>query len=116
MAPVGRFLDFIGGAIGRMVVAGLLFGIFAFLVGMTLPEFVAYVLEYPPKWIDNPWFRLGCIIIGLAAIWGSLSYNLWSRKQQDQLDTAKAAIAVLFHHASRGAFSLLICQPRSVTN
>ena len=55
MAPVGRFLDFIGGAIGRMVVAGLLFGIFAFLVGMTLPEFVAYVLEYPPTTRGLAW-------------------------------------------------------------
>ena len=82
MPRVGRFLDFLGGAFVRVAVAGILFGIFAFLVGMTLPEFVVYVLENPPAWIDSPWFRLGFIIIGLAFIGGSVRYNFWSQKQQ----------------------------------
>ena len=82
MPPVGRLLDFVGGAIGRMALAGIAFGLFTFLVGMTPPEIVVYILEDPPPWIDSPWFRLGCIIIGLAAIAGSVRYNLWSKKQQ----------------------------------
>ena len=66
MPAVGKLLDFLGGALGRVAITGISLGLFAFLAGMTPPEFVASVLEDPPAWANSPWFRWGFIIGGLV--------------------------------------------------
>ena len=104
MPGVGRLIDFLGGAIVRVAVTGILIGLFAFLVGMTPAAFFVYVLEDPPAWIDSSWFRLGFIIIGLVFIGGSVRYNFWSQKQQaiDKLaEDISSAIIDLVNRAPR---------------
>ena len=104
MPGVGRLIDFLGGAIVRVAVTGILIGLFAFLVGMTPAAFFVYVLEDPPAWIDSSWFRLGFIIIGLVFIGGSVRYNFWSQKQQaiDELaEDISSAITDLLNRTPR---------------
>lgn len=108
MPPVGRLLDFLGGAIGRMAGAGIAFGLFTFLVGMTPPQFVLYILEDPPVWIYSSWFRVVFIIIGLVLIGGSVRYNFWSQKQR--------AIDELAEDISSAIIDLVNRDPRPGTN
>lgn len=79
---VGSLFQFIGGAIGRMAGTGLAVGIFFVLVGVTPWQYVAELMTRPPSWSSSTWFRNAILILGLAFIWGSLTFNRWSNKQK----------------------------------
>jgi hypothetical protein len=79
---VGTVLQFIGGSISRTVGTALAIGIFFVLVGVTPWEYAARLIAEPPQWTNSAYFRLGILIIGIALIWFSLIFNLWSAKQK----------------------------------
>jgi hypothetical protein len=79
---VGTILQFVGGSISRAVGTALVVGIFFVLVGVTPWEFVAEMIASPPRWIASPYFRISILILGLAIIWFSLTFNRWSAKQK----------------------------------
>ena len=82
MRDVGSLMQYVGGAIGRVAGTGLLAGTFTVIAGFTPAEAVAYVLRNPPAWLESAWFRPALIIVGLAIIAFSLSFNRWSQRQK----------------------------------
>lgn len=82
MHPVGRVIDYVGGSIGKAAGTGIVIGIFSILIGMPPGEFVKLLIEDPPLWLDSVWLRMGLVIFGLAAIWASVRYNVWSQRQR----------------------------------
>jgi hypothetical protein len=79
---VGTILQFVGGSISRAAGTALVVGAFFVLVGVTPWEFVAEMIVSPPLWIASPYFRISILILGLAIIWFSLTFNRWSAKQK----------------------------------
>lgn len=79
---VGSVFQFVGGAIGRAAGTGLVIGVFFVLLGVTPWQFVAELIAQPPSWANYAWFRNSIVVIGLAFIWASLSFNRWSNKQK----------------------------------
>ena len=60
----------------------------------------------PPTWISSTWFRLGILVLGLAVIGFSLTFNRWSQKQRaiDRLaEDISWAIDSLLNRASPAA-------------
>jgi hypothetical protein len=43
---------------------------------------VVWLFENPPGFVSTGWLRLGLLLIGMLLIWGSLTFNRWSRKQK----------------------------------
>jgi hypothetical protein len=82
MSSVGTILQFVGGSISRAAGTALVVGIFFVLVGVTPWEFVAEMITEPPQWIASPYFRVSILVLGLAIIWFSLTFNRWSAKQR----------------------------------
>jgi hypothetical protein len=79
---VGTIIQFVGGSISRAVGTALVIGTFFVLVGVTPWEFVVQLIIKPPRWVTSSYFRLGILVIGLAIIWFSLTFNRWSTKQK----------------------------------
>jgi hypothetical protein len=79
---VGTILQFVGGSISRVAGTALVIGTFFVLVGVTPWEFVAETITDPPRWIASPYFRICILILGLAVVWASLTFNRWSAKQK----------------------------------
>ena len=48
----------------------------------TPAELVIYLWRAPPAWLLDGWTRLLVLILGLAIIFLSLRFNVWSKKQQ----------------------------------
>ena len=65
-----------------MAATGAATGIFFVLFGGLPWEFVVDVIMNPAEWLLTGWVRLGAIIIGLALIFISLRWNVWSRRQK----------------------------------
>jgi hypothetical protein len=78
----GSVLQFVGGGIGRVALSGLLIGLFFVGVGMTPWQFVAQIIQQPPRFVTSEWFSPSITLVGLALIAASLSFNIWSRKQK----------------------------------
>src|SRR5262249_4989036 len=79
---VGRFIDWVGGAISRTAGTGLATGAFMVLFGMTPGEWVALAWTNPPRWLMTGWTQLLVLIVGLVIIWASLRYNVWAQRQR----------------------------------
>jgi hypothetical protein len=105
---VGRFVDFIGGGITRAAGSGLAAGAIFIAFGMTPAELVIYLWRTPPAWLLNGWTRLFVLIVGLALIFWSFRFNVWSRKQR--------AIDDLAEDLSWAIQKLLNRDPRPTTN
>jgi hypothetical protein len=82
MNKVGSILQFVGGALGRVATSGLIIGIFLAVVGATPGQYFGEILQHPPALLTSIWLSPGLTIVGLAIIWLSLRYNIWSKKQQ----------------------------------
>lgn len=82
-------LYWVGGSIGRVAGAGVVFGIFLTLFGVTPGEAVASLLATTPAWLINPWFKFFVLILGLVIIYFSFRFNLWSKKQEAIDDLAE---------------------------
>jgi hypothetical protein len=93
----GRLLDFLGGSIGRAAGSGLASGLFFILVGMSPTTAVVWLLENPPGFIGSDWFRLGLLLLGLALIWLSLTFNRWSNRQK-LIDALAEDLSWAIHH------------------
>lgn len=78
---VGSLLQFVGGALTRVAVSGLIIGVFVVLVGVTPWEYLVSVIERPPGIVKNLWFTPVMTLCGLLVIYASLRFNLWSTKQ-----------------------------------
>lgn len=81
MRQVHSLLQWVGGAITRVAGTALAFGVFITVVGLTPGDAVARLLITLPDWMQSGWFKLALVIIGLAIIWASMRFNLWSRRQ-----------------------------------
>jgi hypothetical protein len=81
-AGAGRALSFAGGAIGRAAFTGLATGFCLIVAGMSPGEVVAYLWAHSPNWLLNGWTRLLAVIVGLALIYLSLRFNVWSQQQK----------------------------------
>jgi hypothetical protein len=81
MLGVGSTLQCLGGSIGRLAVSGLLLGIFLVVVGVTPSQFFANLIQHSPAVVGSVWFSPSIAIVGLALIFVSLRYNLWSKRQ-----------------------------------
>ena len=82
MHKVGSILQFIGGAVTRVSISGIIIGVFFVLVGVTPWQYVAEFLKQPPALLTSVWFGPSISIVGLALIWLALRYNIWSQKQR----------------------------------
>lgn len=83
----------------NVAVGGMLTGFFMLMVGMTPGEWFSYIFSNPPVWLDNGWFRLALIIVGLFTIGGSYNYiNLKkpTKNQQKMAFGFSAAVLILF--------------------
>jgi hypothetical protein len=94
---VGTLVQFIGGGIGRAASAGFWTGIFFVAVGVTPWRFVASLIQEPPGFLNNSFFSPALVLLGLATIWASLWFNLWSRKQVC-IDEISEELAWAVHH------------------
>ena len=81
MRQVHSLLQWVGGAITRVAATALAFGVFIVVVGLTPGDAVARLLITLPDWMQSGWLKLALVIIGLAIIWASMRFNLWSRRQ-----------------------------------
>jgi hypothetical protein len=79
---IGTALQFVGGRLGGVAVSGIIFGVFTIGVGMTPGEFFALFFEHPPRWLSSPFISPSIVLIGLAAIYLSVTFNVWSQKQK----------------------------------
>jgi hypothetical protein len=77
-----NFFLWVGGSVGRMAGTGLATGVVMIIFGMTPSELVVRMVAEMPDWVFGGWFRLGLVVVGLFVIWGSLRFNIWSRRQQ----------------------------------
>lgn len=77
-----RLIDWIGGAVSRTAGTGLTGGAVFLLFGMTPAELVAYFYAKPPAWLMSGWTRLFLVILGLALIFASIRFNVWSERQK----------------------------------
>jgi hypothetical protein len=81
MHRVGSILQFVGGAIGRVAMSGIVIGLFFVFVGVTPWQFFVDFFQHPLAWFASPWISPSMTIIGLVLIGASLWFNLWSRKR-----------------------------------
>ena len=72
----------IGGSITRAAGTGLVVGLFMIAYGATPGQAVADFLTHLPPEVVSPWFRLVLVVVGLAVIWTSLHFNVWSLRQR----------------------------------
>lgn len=79
----------VGGAITRVALTGLVIGTFIVIYGATPGQAFAELLVQLPPWLTNPWFRLVLVIVGLVLIGVSLHFNVWSLRQQAIDDLAE---------------------------
>ena len=91
------FLAYVGGAIGKLALSGLLFGIFIVIFGMTPGQAMAEWLVSLPSWLTNPWFKLSLVIVGLVIIGVSLRFNVWSLRQK-AIDQLAEDLSWAIHH------------------
>ena len=63
-----------------MAGSGAAIGIFTVIAGATPGQVAAGIIQHPPSWV--PWVSPALVILGLAIIWVSLRYNVWSQKQK----------------------------------
>jgi hypothetical protein len=94
---VGSVLGFIGGGLSRVAAAGLVSGFLLIASGMTPAELVEYFWRNPPSWVSSGWTRLLVLILGLAVVGWSLSFNRWSQ-QQKAIDELAEEIAWAIRH------------------
>jgi len=99
---VGTILQFVGGSISRAAGTALVVGVFFVLVGVTPWEFVAEMIVSPPRWIASPYFRISILILGLAIIGFSLTFNRWSAKQKIVDSLAEDISWAIDHLLNRG--------------
>lgn len=76
-----KFFEWLGGALSRTAGTGLAGGVLLILFGMTPAELVAYLYRNPPQWMMSGWTRLFLVLVGLAIIFASVRFNLWSQRQ-----------------------------------
>jgi len=81
MHRVGSILQFVGGAIGRVAMSGIVIGLFFVIAGVTPWQFFVDFFQNPLAWLASPWISPSMTIIGLVLIGASFWFNLWSRKQ-----------------------------------
>jgi len=81
MHRVGSILQFVGGAVGRVAMSGIVIGLFFVFVGVTPWQFFVDFFQHPLAWFASPWISPSMTIIGLVLIGASLWFNIWSRKQ-----------------------------------
>lgn len=81
MRELRTVLQWIGGAITRVAGTAMVVGLFFVIFGLTPLEAAVRWLVALPDWMQTGWFKLGVLIVGLAVIWASLRYNVWSRRQ-----------------------------------
>ena len=79
---MGTVVQFVGGTVSRAVGTALAVGVFFVVMGVTPWEFVAELIANPPNWITSAYFRIGILILGLAVIGFTLTFNRWSTKQK----------------------------------
>src|SRR5262249_35500468 len=78
---VGTLLSFIGGGISRAAASGLAIGVFFLLFGVLPWQLVAELANYQPNAWLGPIGSAGPTVYGLALIFATLRFNLWSREQ-----------------------------------
>jgi hypothetical protein len=61
MYQVGSVMQFLGGAILRVAVAGFIIGAFFVSFGVLPWEFAARLIGEPPAWLLSGWLRLGVL-------------------------------------------------------
>ncbi len=86
---MGSFLSWIGGGIGRAAATGLVLGVIFLLTGLLPWEFAVELFADPPYWLINGFTKLILSILGLAIIYSSFRWNLWSRRQRAVDDLAE---------------------------
>lgn len=79
---MGTFISWIGGGLGRAAATGCVVGIFFMLTGVLPWEFVVEMIVDPAYWLTNGFTRVMLVIVGLALIYSSLRWNVWSNKQK----------------------------------
>ena len=79
---VGTVIQFIGGSVVRAAGTALVVGIILVLLGVTPWEFAVQPITDPPSWTTSAYFRITVLLLGLAVIWFSLTFNRWSTKQK----------------------------------
>ena len=89
MPPAEKLLSYISWPFIRGAKALLLTGICLLGFGMTPIELASFIISSPPTWLSSIWLRLGMIIVGLALIFVSITYNIWSKKRQAIDDLAE---------------------------
>lgn len=77
-----QLLRYAGGRIGRVAGGGFAFAIFTIIYGLTPGEAILELLKDLPEWLTSGWFKLACVVIGLAIITLSLRFNIWSQRQK----------------------------------
>jgi hypothetical protein len=82
MHRVGSILQFVGGSLGRVAMSGFIIGLFFVVVGSTPWQYIADFIQHPPGLLTNAFFAPSITIVGLALIWLSLRYNIWSNRQK----------------------------------
>lgn len=87
-------MQFIGGRLGALAASGVLVGVFTVLAGATPGQFAARLFQNPPAWV--PWVSPALVILGLAIIWASLRFNVWSQKQK-AIDSLAEDISQAIH-------------------
>lgn len=50
-------------------------------MGATPAQWVAAILDEPPKWLLQWWFNPSLVILGIAILFGAFRFNLYDRKQ-----------------------------------
>jgi hypothetical protein len=117
MPRVGTLLQFIGGALGRVAMSGVLIGLFFIVVGVTPGQFFGGLFQHPPQWMGSVWFAPGLILIGLMFIALSLWFNFWSNKQKAIDDLAEDiawAITNLLNRSPRPSSAAEVAQWEAV--
>jgi hypothetical protein len=98
MQRVGSMLQYVGGKINGVAVAGVLVGILFVAIGVTPGTTFAGLLQNPPDLLKSLWVGPGAALIGVAFILGSFRFNLWSSKQHaidDLSEELKAAVDLI---------------------
>ena len=77
-----QLLRYAGGRLGGWVVSSLLLAVFTVIYGFTPQEAFVELLKDAPEWLTSGWFKLACVVLGLAIIVLSLKFNIWSQRQK----------------------------------
>ena len=76
------FLRWIGGGLSGAAGSGVVIGTTMIVFGMTPGEIVVHMTANMPDWVFGEWFKLALVVAGMAIIFASFRFNVWSRRQK----------------------------------